>query len=648
MAELGVGPPADGRDREGAGQAVGDPGARRADGCPGGEGRRAPSRASSASCARKASPRSTSATGWRKSSRSRTGSRSCATGASLRPGARPTGRPRESSRRWSGARSGAATGRPLTEPGEPALSVEEWSVEDPGKARAARPGWRVVPGPPRRGPGNRRAHGVGAHRARHLALRDRAVPGLGPADDPRPREPGPFAKPRRGDRRRNRARRRRPQARRPPSRRVGAGEPDPSDALRSTGAAPFSTTRARARAAAEQVDALSIKTPSLEASAAQLSGGTQQKVVLGKWLLARPRVLLLDEPTRGIDVGAKAEIHEIVGRLAAEGVAVVLVSSDLPELLASRTASSSSRREGRERLLPLRGRDARGRHGGGDRLSASDEDRTRDPLARPHARRRSPSHLARLPRRDARHLRQSAESRSSRAADVGHGPPRRRHGYRHRDAGDRPFRRRDGGASRRRRGDRIRQRGMAALARVRVGPGFWARSSASCRARLVAWLRVPSFIVTLGGMLVFQGALLGSDRRNLRSPPAARFSSSGRLPAKAAGWALAGLLAAALRRGGDAGERPGAVEPARPRRRDDRLHGGDERLRGNSRCRCCSLLAVAALFSVVAAAHAVRPPALRDRRQPRSRALLRRADRAAHRRGVHADGSSSAARPGSC
>jgi D-xylose transport system ATP-binding protein len=90
---------------------------------------------------------------------------------------------------------------------------------------------------------------------------------------------------------------------------------------------------ARSRAAGEQVAALSIRTPSLEAPAAQLSGGTQQKVVLGKWLLARPRVLLLDEPTRGIDVGAKAEIHEIVGRLAAEGVAVVLVSSDLPELL---------------------------------------------------------------------------------------------------------------------------------------------------------------------------------------------------------------------------------------------------------------------------------------------------------------------------
>ena len=90
---------------------------------------------------------------------------------------------------------------------------------------------------------------------------------------------------------------------------------------------------ARTRASQEQVTSLSIKTPSLGAFAGNLSGGTQQKVVLGKWLMARPRVLLLDEPTRGIDVGAKAEIHEIVGRLAAEGVSIVLVSSDLPELL---------------------------------------------------------------------------------------------------------------------------------------------------------------------------------------------------------------------------------------------------------------------------------------------------------------------------
>ncbi len=67
--------------------------------------------------------------------------------------------------------------------------------------------------------------------------------------------------------------------------------------------------------------------------AATLSGGNQQKVVIGKWLATRPRVLLLDEPTRGIDVGAKQEIYDLVRALAGEGLAIVMVSSELPELL---------------------------------------------------------------------------------------------------------------------------------------------------------------------------------------------------------------------------------------------------------------------------------------------------------------------------
>lgn len=90
---------------------------------------------------------------------------------------------------------------------------------------------------------------------------------------------------------------------------------------------------AREKAARSQCESLRIKTPSLAAWAGQLSGGNQQKVVVGKWLLAKPRVLLLDEPTRGIDVGAKAEVFDLVNRLASEGLAVVLVSSELPELL---------------------------------------------------------------------------------------------------------------------------------------------------------------------------------------------------------------------------------------------------------------------------------------------------------------------------
>jgi D-xylose transport system ATP-binding protein len=86
-------------------------------------------------------------------------------------------------------------------------------------------------------------------------------------------------------------------------------------------------------AAREQYDALGVRGAGLSSLVKQLSGGNQQKVVLGKWLLTRPRVLFLDEPTRGIDVGAKAEIYALINRLAASGLGVVLVSSDLPELL---------------------------------------------------------------------------------------------------------------------------------------------------------------------------------------------------------------------------------------------------------------------------------------------------------------------------
>ena len=83
----------------------------------------------------------------------------------------------------------------------------------------------------------------------------------------------------------------------------------------------------------QYVDALRIKASSPEIPVNHLSGGNQQKVVLGKWLMTRPSVLLLDEPTRGIDVGAKVEIHSLIAQLAAEGVAIVLVSSELPEIL---------------------------------------------------------------------------------------------------------------------------------------------------------------------------------------------------------------------------------------------------------------------------------------------------------------------------
>lgn len=79
---------------------------------------------------------------------------------------------------------------------------------------------------------------------------------------------------------------------------------------------------------------LHIRTPSIQTRVADLSGGNQQKVMLSKWLNAEPLVLILDEPTRGVDVGAKADVHRLVGELAASGMAIIVISSDLPEVLA--------------------------------------------------------------------------------------------------------------------------------------------------------------------------------------------------------------------------------------------------------------------------------------------------------------------------
>ena len=82
------------------------------------------------------------------------------------------------------------------------------------------------------------------------------------------------------------------------------------------------------------IRALEVKTPSLEQEVGKLSGGNQQKVVLARWLAAGPRLLILDEPTRAVDVGAKAEIYRLIDRLASEGMAIMLISSEMPELLA--------------------------------------------------------------------------------------------------------------------------------------------------------------------------------------------------------------------------------------------------------------------------------------------------------------------------
>ena len=76
-----------------------------------------------------------------------------------------------------------------------------------------------------------------------------------------------------------------------------------------------------------------IRTPTPEQRVCLLSGGNQQKVVLAKWLASKPRVLIVDEPTRGVDVGTKAEIYALMRELAAQGLAILVISSDLPEIL---------------------------------------------------------------------------------------------------------------------------------------------------------------------------------------------------------------------------------------------------------------------------------------------------------------------------
>jgi inositol transport system ATP-binding protein len=95
----------------------------------------------------------------------------------------------------------------------------------------------------------------------------------------------------------------------------------------------FVTQKSLATACRGMADSLSVKTPDMSESVQHLSGGNQQKVLVGRWLLTSPRILILDEPTRGIDVGAKAAIHRLISSLAAQGTAVVMISSEMPEIL---------------------------------------------------------------------------------------------------------------------------------------------------------------------------------------------------------------------------------------------------------------------------------------------------------------------------
>lgn len=95
----------------------------------------------------------------------------------------------------------------------------------------------------------------------------------------------------------------------------------------------FANKRKEINLAKQLVREFNIKTPSIEQKVLYLSGGNQQKVVLAKWMPKKPKILILDEPTRGIDVGAKAEIYKLMNELALQGIGVIMVSSELPEIL---------------------------------------------------------------------------------------------------------------------------------------------------------------------------------------------------------------------------------------------------------------------------------------------------------------------------
>jgi ribose transport system ATP-binding protein len=92
--------------------------------------------------------------------------------------------------------------------------------------------------------------------------------------------------------------------------------------------------RSERRAAHDSIGLLGIKTPGSEAQITGLSGGNQQKAIIARWLRTRPKVLLLDDPTRGVDVGAKAELYRVIDRLCRDGLGILVTSSELPELIA--------------------------------------------------------------------------------------------------------------------------------------------------------------------------------------------------------------------------------------------------------------------------------------------------------------------------
>ncbi|MBV8416680.1 MAG: sugar ABC transporter ATP-binding protein [Verrucomicrobia bacterium] len=114
----------------------------------------------------------------------------------------------------------------------------------------------------------------------------------------------------------------------------GVGANISSAALRTVARGPFVDYPAENQLIRKYVSRLRVRTPSFQQRAGLLSGGNQQKVLLAKWLAVQPTVLIVDEPTRGVDIGTKAEIYGLFDELVREGIAILIISSDLPEVLA--------------------------------------------------------------------------------------------------------------------------------------------------------------------------------------------------------------------------------------------------------------------------------------------------------------------------
>ena len=291
---------------------------------------------------------------------------------------------------------------------------------------------------------------------------------------------------------------------------------------------------ARGRAGAGRgASGSAIRCTGTEQAVGGLSGGNQQKVVLGKWLATRPRVLLLDEPTRGIDVGAKQEIYELIERLAAEGLAIVVVSSEMPELLLLVGPDAGDvRRAGR----PARSIAARRRRSGSCELAAPGAARARGvraccgcsrapsstgALAVMFAGRRARSR--RTPRRAATSSCRYGNLRRRPAPGVDHRPRRHRHDARHPDRRHRPVGRLGAGV---RLGDLRHAADPAGLDRRRPS---WA-----CRAWR-SW-RSPSVFALVRfvrhGLAKARAWRVGAGRswplRPLARPPAARRRRAGR------------------------------------------------------------------------------------------------------------------------